>query len=759
MAGGELMPEATAPTGTGPRGDEPVKPGIDYRQVQQPVEMVKPWHLPNSGAASAAEELAHALKSFSNTAGGIRRQLSAQAGEEAGRNDAMNGTFTPKTGLSGITAFGQNYNTSGHTTYLSQTQVSIITANDAAEQAYAHDPAGYQAQMQAIKEQTLKQTPDMYKPEVAIQFDSHIAAGSNRIQEAAIKQGQEDAAFAYSSAQPLIIKSAVRDAQSLPQNQQAARIQQTVEQENAKIDNLRANGVISQEKADAEKANVVAKFKDEMYEGHATSVANELFEDARKGDVPTSDKKLAAYTNRDDVTDEDKVRVTQKYEQIREQHVLEQSQLHAPEIQALANNIEQIPGQKEGRGAFGPHVDAQIEAMRTKGWISTEYARSLSDRAALNSAKGKSDDEATASFTAVWNGEAPKYDPKDPQAAKVVDIGFQTLVKAEGAAPGTPKYNALAVSTMQRTSVVPPTVRKSLVADIASGDPVRAAAAARLQEQLYGSNPGADLYQDDAKAAARGEILARNLNAQMPPEQAYAMMRAQTDPGPAELELRKQGYTDAVKTATDKNPHNANEKVLQDKLDASGAGGSHWYGNSTAPVAPVAMRTEFEGLVQEFYTRTGDIKQAQDLAFQYTQRTWHTTEVNGKPPEMMKWGPSAEETPMIRQGIAETVKAFGRTEDPSTFKLSPFFGTNATQGKVWHIIDADGNPLLDGRHDPVNFNKTVGMKGYAAKQKADADAAAAAKTKAGEDLMAKDNAATAAIDLAHPTNPGMAGMR
>ena len=526
------------------------------------------------------------------------------------------------------------------------------------------------------------------------------------------------------------------------------------------LDHLVSTGTISKERAETEKANALAKITEEVYQQHTQKIVGNWIDTARKTeDIGSFDRALAAYVNDPNVSMEDKARAGK--EAMEQRHMFEQQQeaLHAPEVQALASNIEQVPGQKEGRGAFGPQVDAQIEAMRTKGWITTEYARSLSDRAALNSAKGKSDDEATASFTAVWNGEAPKYDPKDPQAAKVVDIGFQTLVKAEGAAPGTPKYNALAVSTMQRTSVVPPTIRKSLIADIASGDPARAAAAARLQEQLYGSNPGADLYQDDAKAAARGEILARNLDAQMPPEQAYAMMRAQTDPGTAELELRKQGYTDAVKTATDKNPHNANEKVLQDKLDASGAGGSHWYGNSTAPVAPVAMRAEFEGLVQEFYTRTGDIKQAQDLAFQYTQRTWHTTEVNGKPPEMMKWGPSAEETPMIRQGIAETVKAFGRTEDPSTFKLSPFFGTSATQGKVWHIIDADGNPLLDGRHDPVNFYKTVGMKGYAAKQKADADAAAAAKTKAGEDLMAKDNAATAAIDLAHPTNPGMAGTR
>ncbi len=759
MAGGELMPEATAPTGTGPRGDEPVKPGIDYRQVQQPVEMVKPWHLPNSGAASAAEELAHALKSFSNTAGGIGRQLSTQEGKAAGQKAGMNPDFHPLEGFSAVTARGQAYNAAGQVAYFANTQTAAETAIDASEQAYPHDPAGFQTQVQAIKDATLKEVPPLYQPEIQTMFDRRIEAGRARIQEQATKQAQADDANAYTSTQPERFRTAVRDAADLPQEKSDALITRTLQTDSLMLDHLVSTGTISKERAETEKANALAKITEEVYQQHTQKIVGNWIDTARKTeDIGSFDRALAAYVNDPNVSMEDKARAGK--EAMEQRHMFEQQQeaLHAPEVQALAGNIEQVPGQKEGRGAFGPQVDAQIEAMRTKGWISTEYARSLSDRAALNSAKGKSDDEATASFTAVWNGEAPKYDPKDPQAAKVVDTGFQTLVKAEGAAPGTPKYNALAVSTMQRTSVVPSIVRKSIIADIASGDPARAAAAARLQEQLYGSNPGADLYQDDAKAAARGEILARNLDAQMPPEQAYAMMRAPTDPGTAELELRKQGYTDAVKTATDRNPHNANEKVLQDKLDASGAGGSHWYGNSTAPVAPVAMRAEFEGLVQEFYTRTGDIKQAQDLAFQYTQKTWHTTEVNGKP-EMMKWGPSAAETPMIRQGVAETVKAFGRTEDPSTFKLSPFFGTSATQGRVWHIIDADGNPLLDGRHDPVNFDKTVGMKGYAAKQKAEADAAAAAKTKAGEDLMTKDNAATAAIDLAHPTNPGMAGMR
>ena len=748
MAGGELMPEATAPTGTGPRGDEPVKPGIDYRQVQQPVEMVKPWHLPNSGAASAAEELAHALKSFSNTAGGINQKLNAQAGEEAGRNDAMNGTFTPKTGLSGITAFGQNYNTSGHTTYLSQTQVSIITANDAAEQAYAHDPAGYQAQMQAIKEQTLKQTPDMYKPEVAIQFDSHIAAGSNRIQEAAIKQGQEDAAFAYSSAQPLIIKSAVRDAQSLPQNQQAARIQQTVEQENAKIDNMRANGVISQEKADAEKANVVAKFKEEMYEGHATSVANELFEDARKGDVPTSDKKLAAYTNRDDVTDEDKVRVTQKYEQIREQHVLEQSQLHAQEISQLNSFIAQEPGQKEGRGAFGPHVDQSIEDMHTKGWISDHTAETMHAEVARNAAKGKEDDTGVARFDAALHGEGPPLDPQSPEDKKAAAVGWSTLKAQEHLQFGTDAYTQSLTTIVTKTNMLPRGAQQELEANLVGQDPVKAAQAAATYKRLEDAAPSAALY-DGAPTRSAALVFYTNKNiGSMDPAAAVTLARQTVDVSPQQQKQRDDDYTDAVKTNTQRNPHKANSEVLQTLANG-------WYGEkhalwpqSKAPDVPGAMRGDFEALTREFFATTGNIEDAQRLAGVQLHKSYGVTDVNGKP-QIMKWGTNfpPEDKDVVREAIARVAAANGFApegpgdveHDPARIRLTPDpFSTDRTQGAAWRMTtyDKDGTPslLLGPDHLPVLFNRplvTPQMRKHVSDAKALEDARALRDTKPG----------------------------
>src|ERR1035437_4798250 len=119
----------------------------------------------------------------------------------------------------------------------------------------------------------------------------------------------------------------------------------------------------------------------------------------------------------------------------------------------MASYIEQVPGEKEGRGGFGPAVLAQIDSARKQGWITTEYARTLSDRVALNSAKGHTDDTDTYNVNRVWNGEADKFDPKDPKAGKAVDTFFKTVTAANGFARGTEGYESLAVSTMQHTSV------------------------------------------------------------------------------------------------------------------------------------------------------------------------------------------------------------------------------------------------------------------------------------------------------------------
>jgi hypothetical protein len=732
VAGNELQPDATAPTGTGPRGDTPVRPGIDYRQTQQPFELRQPWHVPGSGAAQEAEDLAHALNTFSKGASHVGDILNTNQGRSEGAAAGANpATFQPKTGLAAVTAYGASYNAAAHVTYVANTQTAIEQSIDAAEQANPHDPIAYQAQVQAARDATLKQTPALYQPEVQTMFDRRIEAGHNRIAEATIKQGQQDGVASYTGTQESRIRTAVRTAADLPDDKATATIQQAMHDNATMADGLVASGAISKMRGDLLKQEFQDKITEEVHTHHAESVAGNWISSARtEQDITIGDKALASYVNDPANSNEDKARIGAEYARQREQFEHQQGILHAPEVQSLASYIEQIPGEKEGRGGFGPGVLAQIDKARTQGWITTEYARSLSDRAALNAEKGKNDDADTYNVDRVWHGQDPKFDPKDPKAGKAVDTYFKTLVASNGFAPGTDGYNALAVSTMQHTSVVPPVIRKSIIADLASGDPDRAVAAARLQERMHTANPQADIYQDDAKSAAFGDTLQRNVEAGMPNAQAYQMARDQVDAPKNVQEQRKLDYSDTVRTATEKNPHKANSDVLQSKL--SDAADAHfWNSNAEAPVAGPAMRAEYEGLVQEFFTRTGKMDQAQDLAFKQVQKTWQATTVNGAP-ELMKWGPSADETPVIRDGIAQTVKAFGLKDDPATIKLTPFGGTNLSQGRYWNLTHSNGDLVLDDKNQPVTIDTAKGRPQYAerlAKQQAADKASAVAKAK------------------------------
>jgi hypothetical protein len=734
MAGNELQPDATAPTGTGPRGDIPIRPGTDYRQVQQITEMRQPWHIPVSGAAAEAEELAGVLRGFSKEAGSLGKTLNTQSGKAAGAQAGLDPGFQPKTGLAAVTAYGSSYNAAAHVVYVANTQTSIETAIDQAEQQYPHDPAGFQAHVQQAREATLKETPALYQPEVQTMFDRRIEAGQNRIAEATIKQGQQDGYAAYTGTVESRIKTAVRTAADLSDDKAAATIQQAMHDNNTMIDLNVKSGAISPARAELLKNEFQDKITEEVHAHHAESVAGNWISTARTTqDITSGDRALAAYVNDPANSNEDKARVGAEYARQREQFEHQQGILHAPEVQALANHIEQIPGEKEGRGASGPEVNAAIDKMRTQGWISAEYARSLSDRAALNASKGQVDDADVYNFTQVWNGTQPKWDPKDPRAAKAADTGFKTMVAANGFARGTSGYEDLAVSTMQHTSVVPPTIRKEIIGDLASGDPIRAANAARLEERIRTANPGADVYQEDSKSAAVSDILQRNLDAGMPPQQAYDMARNQVDVPKDVQEQRKLDYSNAVRTAVDKNPKMANADMLQSKLVDSHVAGKGVIFDNDTPTAPPAQRAEYEGLVQEFFTKTGKMDQAQDLAFKQIQRTWHLTNVNGSP-EFMKWGPTAEETPIVRAGISQTISALGLKDDPSTIKLTPFGGTSLTQGRLWNLQRADGTTVRDSKNDPVTLDASFGRPMYQDrldKQKA-ADAASKAASDAAE---------------------------
>ena len=733
MAGpNDLLPEPQNAGGLGGPRTGGVSPGVDYRRIQLQTAMIQPWHIPESGAAREADALSQALKDFSTKASDIGDIVGKKEGVAAGAAAGVTPGFTPKTGLAAMTSFGESYNAAAHVTYVNQTQSVIEDAINGAEQANPRDPAAFQAQVQAIKQKTLEQTPNLYAPEVSNMFDRRIAAGNNRIAEQTIRGTQEDALASYTTTLKSRMTTAVRTAGDLPAADATATIQQAVHDNKTQLDALVASHTISQARADTLQEDATNTITEMVHEHHATNVASNFLEVARKGDITASDKMMADYMNDPANSKEDRMAVTRQYEEQREQFVHFQGQLHAKDISNLASYIEQAPGQKEGRGGFGPQVLDQIDSMHKQGWITDEYARSLSDRVALNSEKGRADDTDTYNVDSVMHGTAPKFDPKDPKAGKAVDTYFKTVAQANNAPRGSDAYNQLAVSVMQRTSIVPPVIQKGVIADLNSGDPDRAAAASRLAEQLRTANPTADLYQTDSKSAAFQHILERNLEAGMPNATAYSMAREQTEPSPEIIKARTANYSADVRATNEKNPAQANNAVLNSKL--AEAFNAHWYNsNVPAPVPNVNMQVEFGDLTKEFYSRTGNLSQAQDLAYQQLQKTWKYTTVNGKP-ELMKFGPDPQEVPLIREGIAKVVKALNLPDDPGTITLSAFGNTNASQGTQWNLHHANGDPVLDGNNNPVTFstgNTRPQYQARLAQQKAAQDAAdAAAKASA-----------------------------
>lgn len=220
------------------------------------------------------------------------------------------------------------------------------------------------------------------------------------------------------------------------------------------------------------------------------------------------------------------------------------------------------------------------------------------------------------------------------------------------------------------------------------------------------------------------------------------MARNQIDVPKDIQEQRKLDYGTAVRTATEKNPKLANSEMLQTKLKDSGIAGEHWYGNEAAPPTTPAMRAEFEGLTQEFFTRTGKMDQAQDLAYAQLMKTWHMTNINGKP-ELMKWGPTQEETPIIKATIAQALKEHDISDDPSSVHLTEGPRTSLTQGALWNLTDAKGDVILDKRNRPIEIDKAYGRPAYEAilaKQKT-TDAAAVALEKAKWKARAGDSTA------------------
>ncbi len=192
----ELAPDATAPTGTGPRG-ESGRPGIDYRQLQNPVMPISPDQLPSTGRAQEAETLAAALKDFSGKAQGVYNKEASQAGAIAGAAMGNAGTPELKTGLMRFTAFNQAYNNAATGAFLTESEIHAEDMASKARIQANNDPGAFQKIYGAAADAAVKEAPAQVQGAMRELYTRHMAAGVSALSESQALQIQQTQKAAY----------------------------------------------------------------------------------------------------------------------------------------------------------------------------------------------------------------------------------------------------------------------------------------------------------------------------------------------------------------------------------------------------------------------------------------------------------------------------------------------------------------------------------------------------------------------------------
>ncbi len=215
----ELAPEDTAPTGTGPRG-EPVRPGIDYRQLQSPVMPLSPDQLPSTGRVQEAEQLAATLKDFSNKTFDYVKQRNTQAGAIAGAAAGATGTPALREGLNRFSAYNQAYNNAATGAFLTESEIHAEdTASKARIQAN-NDPAAFQKIYGAAADAAVKEAPAQVQGAMRELYNRHMAAGVSALSEAQASQIQQTQKIIYDQGtERAITRVAILQGSPLPADQ------------------------------------------------------------------------------------------------------------------------------------------------------------------------------------------------------------------------------------------------------------------------------------------------------------------------------------------------------------------------------------------------------------------------------------------------------------------------------------------------------------------------------------------------------------
>jgi hypothetical protein len=240
---------------------------LQYRQLQSPEQV--DTQTVDVGGSTAANSLAHALKSFEGVVSDIGAGIQKRSGEDAGAAAGASGNPKFKSGFWSQTAYAQAYNNAALRSY------AIRAEADAEDQASrltveaGTDPQKFAATFGAVRDQTLKNAPPEARAILSDLYNRHLAEGVAKLSQA---QATEIRGQQRNDVSDGILRSTDRIAHLRSQDDLASSAQADQEEMRLQmlIDSAEKDGTISPIEAaatrksvsyDITKQTVVAKFE------------------------------------------------------------------------------------------------------------------------------------------------------------------------------------------------------------------------------------------------------------------------------------------------------------------------------------------------------------------------------------------------------------------------------------------------------------------------------------------------------------------
>lgn len=160
---------------------------FDYRSVQAPSVLDGPNTLPDNGAATAAQTLASAFKTFGNDAYDAGAAVRTKQGDQAGSVAGSTGDPDFKSGLGAFTVYGQAYNNSATRSYAIQAEATAEDTANKLQTEANNDPGLFAHTYAAARDATVKAAPPQAQGIIANLYNTRLASGV-----AALAKGQAD---------------------------------------------------------------------------------------------------------------------------------------------------------------------------------------------------------------------------------------------------------------------------------------------------------------------------------------------------------------------------------------------------------------------------------------------------------------------------------------------------------------------------------------------------------------------------------------